>query len=175
MATDTTDITQLLREEKKSLLGFLVMLTGSRAEADDLFQDTYLEIWRLRDRFRLGSDFGAWARAIARNHVMRFWRRRKNDRHISLSPEVVDKLSERWGETFVGPEDELRERALKKCLKELGEEPRRAVQLRYREDWPIARIAHTLGRSVNGVKMALMRIRKKLQDCVTGKIGEEQL
>ena len=45
--------------EAASLASFVLAVVGDRHAAEDLYQATCLELWRLRRTFRLGSDFGA--------------------------------------------------------------------------------------------------------------------
>lgn len=173
MAIDTRELTLLIQAERRGLVGFLVMLTGNRDEADDLFQETHLEILRQRDNYRAGSNFGAWARAIARILVMRHWTDRKKSPFVPFSPEILDQLTGSWGEEARPEHPETRERALRSCVDELEPDQRRMLQLRYNEGWPHRRIAEETQRAESAVKMLLMRLRKKLQQCVESKLPKE--
>ncbi len=64
----------LLRREGRTLAGFVLALVGDRHSADDVYQSTCLELWRIRGTFAPGTDFGAWSRSVARIQVMRHWR-----------------------------------------------------------------------------------------------------
>ncbi len=165
------ELARLLEAERRSLVGFLVMLTGDRHAADDLFQDVCLESWNARASFVAGTDFGAWIRAVARIQVLRHWRREeKTRRHLSLSPEMVDELSRTWAEDPPPPEDDPRERALADCVRELQPDHAQALRRRYVDAWPNSRIAEETGRSEDAVKMLLHRLRKALENCVESKL-----
>jgi RNA polymerase sigma-70 factor (ECF subfamily) len=163
----TRSISELVEEERKSLLGFLVMLLGDRPTADEILQETLLEVWRLRDSFLPGTDFGAWARAVARNRAMRHWHAR---RHLPLDNDLIEKLEAAWVDESA--EADPRAALMNECVDALEPGSRRILTLRYHESWPNRRIARDTGRSEDGVKMALSRLRRKLQECVEGKLKE---
>lgn len=52
-------------------------MTGSRVEADDLVQDTYLKAWRFFDKFAAGTNFRAWMYAILKNTYINNFRKKK--------------------------------------------------------------------------------------------------
>jgi RNA polymerase sigma-70 factor (ECF subfamily) len=61
------------------LYRFCLRLTAQRAEADDLFQETFLKMHRARATFAPGSNPLHWSYAIARSLYLsgrRYWRRR---------------------------------------------------------------------------------------------------
>ena len=74
----------LLEQGAKNLASFILALVADRHEADDLFQATCLELWRIRSTFRPGTDFGKWSRTVARHQVQRFWR--KSSRELEKGP-----------------------------------------------------------------------------------------
>lgn len=168
MATLSSDETlSLLAAERRSLVGFLTLMTGDRHDADDLFQEVALEALRIRRTFEPGTNFGAWARAIARLQALRHRRAKGRRRTVSLSPEVIEQLAQTWEEE---PDD--RERALDECVKGLEHEPRRLLTLRYSAGLPLSRIAREAGRTEDALKVHLSRLRKKLQECVEARLKE---
>lgn len=165
-------ITELLTAEQQSLIGFLTMLTGDRSAADDLYQETFLEILRIRYKFEPGTDFGAWAHSVARIQALRFMRKRQKE-HLPFSPETVAKLAETWAEESGGnPACDQRRIALKSCMAQLDSQEREVLAWRYYERHSHQDIAGRLGRSVAAVKMLLSRIRNKLRLCAEKKIYE---
>ena len=59
------EIDILIEAHRPRLHAFLVSLTGSRAAADDLAQETCLVLWEKRESFDPAGDFRAWAFRIA--------------------------------------------------------------------------------------------------------------
>lgn len=161
------ELLSLLALERRSLVGFLTLITGDRQEADDLFQEVSLEALRIRRTFEAGTNFGAWARAIARLQALRHRRAAGRRRSVALSPEVIEQLAQEWEE-----ESDDREPALRVCVQGLEPESRRLLTLRYSAGLPLRRIAQEDGRSEDALKVHLSRLRKKLQACVEGRLKE---
>jgi RNA polymerase sigma-70 factor (ECF subfamily) len=161
--------TRLLQAERRSLVGFLTMLTGDRHAADDLFQEVCLESWHARSTFESGTNFGAWLRGVARIQLLRHWQREKKYRFVTVNPEILEQLAESWsGEA----DDRPREAALADCVKELEAQHAQVLRWRYSESWPHSRIARETGKSEDAVKMLLFRVRKILETCVDSKMRE---
>ena len=70
------------------LYRFCLRLTTRRAEADDLFQETFLKLHRARATFTPRSNALHWSYAIARSLFLsgvRYWRRRASQRQWTPS------------------------------------------------------------------------------------------
>ena len=173
--TNKEEIGRLLAEEARSLVGFITMLVGRRDLADEIFQEVCLEIWQARDRFTPGREFGAWARGVARNIVLRDRRRRGRERCLPLSPRLLEQLTESWGATASEPQPDLRTSALRECLGELGSDQRDVLRRRYNDQCSHQDLANQLGRSHEAVKMQIHRLRRKLHDCVERRLRREEI
>src|SRR5712671_2464572 len=57
----------MLLSRSRTLRAYANMLTGNRAAADDLLQDTFERALRGAAQFRAGSNLTAWLRRIMRN------------------------------------------------------------------------------------------------------------
>jgi RNA polymerase sigma-70 factor (ECF subfamily) len=156
--------------ERLQLVAFLTMLTGDRFAADDLFQETCLEAFRLRDKFRSGGNFGAWCRGLARIQALRYMRGRGKAAEVAFSPEVVGALDGTWSQVVEAPNFDERPRMLRACLGELHENQRRVLHLRYAEKYSYAEIADRMDRSIASLKMLSSRLRRKLRLCVELKL-----
>lgn len=164
---NTEELSALLLAERKGLIGFLILLTGDRSVSDEIFQETCLEALRARETFQSGTNFAAWIRAVARIQILRHRRRESRRPLLSVEPEVLDRMESAWSEP---PEPGERERSLRDCVGELEPDQKRLLEWRYRESRSHQRIAQETGRSEDAVKMILMRLRKKLQECVESKL-----
>ena len=80
------ELQSLLSQIQLDLKRFIVSLTGSQADVDDLVQETSLTIWEKRAEFEEGTNFKAWAFSIARFKVMSLNRDRYRDRLTLLGP-----------------------------------------------------------------------------------------
>ena len=170
-----TDWSIRLEAETPELLAFLSMLAGSRELAEELFQDTCLEAWRGRRRFRPEGDLGAWLRGIARVVVLRHRRAsaRRAAMIIPFSPTLIDELADQWERRRSGLRQDARRQALTDCLAALDERQRDLLSRRYDDHERIEVIAAETERSIDAVKMVLHRLRRKLSDCMSKRLETE--
>lgn len=163
-----------IEREVGGIGGFVAMLTGRRDLADDVAQETFLEAWRHRDRFRDDEDLGRWLRGIARMILLR--RQREMKRLIvPFSPEVVERLDDAWSKAVRAAPETPRLDALRACLETLDAAERRWLGARYRDERTLESMADENGRSVDAVKMLFVRLRKRLFDCVERRLGGQRI
>lgn len=149
--------------------GFILALRPDPSRADDVFQETFLTVTRKAADFRPGTNFLAWACAIARYKVLEEGRRRPKAPQ-PLSDEVLESLCAVMPE----PEEEDHElMLLTECLSELHTHVRRAMEMRYEQGHKPAEIARRLGWTAESVYVVLSRARATLRDCVGRKLSLE--
>ena len=54
-------------EHQRELYAFILSMLPNLTEADDVLQETNMVLWRKREEFEPGTNFGAWARTVARS------------------------------------------------------------------------------------------------------------
>ncbi len=140
-------------------------------QADDVLQDTFLLITEKADSFQEGTNFLAWAAAIARLKVLESCRKGRMAGQ-TLSPEVIDTLFASLPTT--SPQDDFPE-TLRECIDELAPSARRAIDLRYGESCKPAEIARRLKWKPEAVYVALSRARSLLRDCIDRKLKKQEL
>lgn len=67
LAGDITAFDQLFERHKRGLFSYLYSMVGSREDAEDLFQETFLRAIAALPRYRARGTFRAWIYKIARN------------------------------------------------------------------------------------------------------------
>ncbi len=141
---------------------------GSRADADDVFQEVFLLYFR-----RLGDlEFGceeerrAWLARTAVNLSRRYRLSIWNTRVEKLPP---DDLPERAEDIFTNE----RERAVFSAVKALPERYRLPVYLYYFENMPAGEVARVLRISEGAVLTRLHRARKRLRKQLEGEYFDE--
>jgi len=72
----------LIRRYQAELLGFLTRQMGNRAAAEDVFQETFLQIHQSADDFDVSRRFRPWLFTIAANKGRDWYR--KNSRRMSM-------------------------------------------------------------------------------------------
>lgn len=84
---DAAAFETLLARHQSALFGFLIRMTGDRALAEDLFQETWLRVVREARRYRAEQKFSRWLFTIANRLAIDELRRRKRWRTVSVNDE----------------------------------------------------------------------------------------
>jgi RNA polymerase sigma-70 factor (ECF subfamily) len=137
-------------------------------DADDIFQDVALTLWKEFARYDRTKPFGAWARGIAAVKLMQRWDQTKRQ-PVVLSAEAIEAVSRAFdrAETPVSREAE----ALEHCLDQLPGKSRQLLALRYERSLAIEQIARELQLTLDAVYQSLSRLRARLQDCVNRRLS----
>ena len=145
------------------LFGFLLRQTGDRARAEDVVQQTMLQIHRARGRFLPGAEVLPWAFAIARRLL--------SDQHRRGRREVLSTTDDDASDLLVAldaPADEIA--IAKEVAARLGEELERlpenqrvAFELIKRDGLSVAEAAQVLGTTVAAVKLRAHRAYEALR------------
>jgi len=62
----------LLVSNQRCIWAFILSLIPSKVDAEDVLQETLLEMWRKFDTFEIGTDFVAWGVTVAKYKVFEF-------------------------------------------------------------------------------------------------------
>jgi RNA polymerase sigma-70 factor (ECF subfamily) len=82
LPTHTEQVQQLFVRHTGLLHGFIASICGDLVLAEDILQEVFLVVSKQADSFEIGSDFAAWARAIARFKTMELMRTRGRERSM---------------------------------------------------------------------------------------------
>lgn len=148
------------------IFNFLVRLSGSRAEAEDATQQTFLTVLQQLHRLRDPGQMESWIYRIARNEIYQKFRRKKPE---SLDDKSVDSEAGRLEEEKpdADPEKvllnaELRER-LQSALGRLPFKLREVFILAVIQGLAYQEISRIVGRSLLSVKTDIYRARLQLR------------
>ncbi|WP_197439708.1 sigma-70 family RNA polymerase sigma factor [Calycomorphotria hydatis] len=152
------------REELRSYVGALVV---NIPDADDVFQELCLTLWRRFDDFESGTNFLAWGRAIALNAARTYWRSKVGRRESALIDEALERLSRvHKGQTEF---HEFRREGLKKCIGQLSQRDQNFIERVYGDGVSIRQLASRSGKSPNAFYKRLSRLRMRVRQCLEGK------
>lgn len=150
------------------IYAFIRSLLYSRADADDVLQETALVLWEKFDQFESGTHFDRWAYRIAHLQVMYFRQKKARDR-LQFSDGLVDRLAaEVMSE---GDRIEDTHRALSECLQDLPQHDRALVSQRYSPLTTNREVARITGKSESAISRSLNRIYAALLLCIEGKLA----
>jgi RNA polymerase sigma-70 factor (sigma-E family) len=145
-----------------ALLRMAVMLTGNRADAEDLLQAALVKTYRSWSKINDRAALDAYVRRAMVNTHISWWRRRRLDEYPTdeLPDQVVADHAR---------ESDMAE-VVRRALDRLPQRMRAAVMLRYFEDMTEPEIAATLGISLGTVKSTVSRAVARLRiDAELGK------
>ncbi len=173
MPRDPAAFTRLFIRHRGMVSSYLLSLVHDPNDAEDLLQDVAVNLMQKFDDFD-GRDFGAWARQVARWHVLNHWRSETRYQR-ALRGSTLDLLDEAFAadEAQAGTW-EARKSALIRCLAGLGARLRGAVEMRYVNGFSLAQIAARLGKRESAVQMAMARTRDRLAECVRRSLAAEE-
>ena len=162
---------QLLAKCQRRVFLYALGLVHNAADAEEVLQQTNLVLWRKFDQYQPGTDFARWACRIAYYEVLKFRERRSREARL-FSNQFVETLAVE-SQSSMDLWDARRE-ALVRCLKKLTERDRQLVLWRYQENATTRSVAEALGRSIQGTRKSLHRIRIALLGCIERTLAAEE-
>lgn len=139
------------------------LMPGDMA-AGDVAQQANANIWQKRAEFEPGTNFKAWAFSIARYQVLSYRKQRARDSRLTFSEELESTITSEL--TQADDSLQLRLEALRSCLTKLRTIDRELLLQRYSAPGTLAAYAQKIGRSADGLKVTLHRLRNALLKCI---------
>lgn len=147
-----------------AVLGLLLRLLGQRADADDVLQEAFLEVWRRAPQYdgARATPLG-WLTLIARSRAVDHLRRRRPPN--APAPEAADVM-------LADPADGLERREAAGCvraaLKQLPTEQRSAIGLAFfaglTHEQVAQRLGVPLGTAKTRIRLGIQRLRALLDE-----------
>jgi RNA polymerase sigma-70 factor (ECF subfamily) len=166
-ATHTEQVQQLFVRHTGLLHGFIASLCGDLVLAEDILQEVFLVISQRAGDFTIGSDFPAWARAIARFKTMELLRARRRDRQMFGVETLAALEADAPGLEAWQQEREV----LAGCIAKLTTAQHALMAMAYGDGRTPAQIAAARSQSPEVVHVLLSRVRRILRDCVLRRLG----
>jgi RNA polymerase sigma-70 factor (ECF subfamily) len=166
---DLQDYVKLITDHQGNLRAFIVSLMPGSPDVDDVLQETNAALWVKRSRFEQGTNFLAWSFKIARFEVMRQRDRTKRLGRIIFSAELIEVLAD----TEVPEKPDNRLAVLERCLEKMSDLQRKLLKERYTPGHSLEQHAIDTGRSAGSLRMALLRVREILKDCIEKNLAKE--
>jgi RNA polymerase sigma-70 factor (ECF subfamily) len=168
---DSDAFATLFHSHKTRIYSLCLRMTNNTAEAEDLAQDAFLQVFRKLSSFRGDSALSTWLYRIAVNTVLMHFRR-KTPCRISLdepirSQDDTKSVRREYG-TRDGRLDSVVSRvALTRAISELPEGYRAIFLLHEVEGYQHREIAKLLGCSVGNSKSQLHKAKLRIRDFLT--------
>ena len=149
-------LADLYLRSRSAVYGFSLSLLKNPSDAEDVLQDTYLQIWRAAGAYRAQGKPMAWVLTITRNLSLSQLRERQR-RDDSLPEHWIDQLADT---PAVTQEDRM---TLESLLLHLSEQERQIVILHALSGLKHREIAQLLELSLSTVLSKYHRALKKLR------------
>jgi RNA polymerase sigma-70 factor (ECF subfamily) len=162
------DFVALISRHSRRIYGYIRTMVLNVNDANDVFQNATLCMWKKFDEFTIGTNFFAWACRIARLEVLKF--KEKQRPQLFFSEDVINLLAQQLIDN--GNELGSREVALNDCVKKLSRPDRQMLELRYYKERKPKQIAVAQSRSVFSVYRSLSRIHDQLFRCIERALSE---
>jgi RNA polymerase sigma-70 factor (ECF subfamily) len=163
---------ELVRQYDQNVLRLALNLLRSPEDANDIYQETFLRVYKNLQTFRFDCSFSTWLYRIATNLCLDALRKRRvrkeEDTIVETSDGVLDRMDtieEVRAEN--NPQrnllsQELRKR-IAKVLEDLTPRERTVFELRHYEGLRLRAIGDVLGTSEEAAKNCLFRATQKMR------------
>lgn len=153
----------LIARYRQELFHFLIRFLGSRAAAEDVFQEAFLQVHLSADSFDASRRFKPWLFTIAANKARDYHRKHGRRRMASLSADVgdegegrfIDLLEAELPDPSTPIVDAERSRLVRSVLDRMPAHLREILLLSYFQRMSYNQIAETLGIPLGTVKSRL--------------------
>lgn len=163
------DVEALIVAHQAGVWRYLRFLGCDRAQADDITQETFLQVLRRGFEERGERETAAWLRTVARNCFLMNVRR---TRHVQ-SVEDLDLADKAWEEGQGDAESgEARLNALRQCLEGIQGKAKQALEMQFMQHRTGEDIAQALGMSHENVRVTLHRAKQALKKCIESRLGQ---
>ena len=137
------------------------------ADADDVFQEIAVTI--LHKSPNIPDDpavFPKWARGVARNMALHYWRKQKSDRLVP-DTDMIETYDQAYEEADAEHDVwQQRRSILEHCLSKLGAGHRKIMDLFYAQGMKSREVAALVQRKEAAIRMMLRRLRITVAECV---------
>jgi RNA polymerase sigma-70 factor (ECF subfamily) len=158
----------LVQRWEQDVKSFLIHMLGSVDEAEDLTQDTFVQVFRKAGSYRPTGKFKSWLFRVAGNKARSRLRRRGILRWVRFDPVVHDQ-----GAKEPGPDEDLerseREQAIRTALAGLPNRQRQALVLHRFQGMRYKEVARVMETTVPGVESLIQRALAALRSDLTQK------
>lgn len=167
---DSTAMEDLYNGYRSRLYSLILnQVDHDEAVAEDLVQEVFLAALSSLHKFRGDSQLYTWLRSIAFHKINDFYRdqgRRPRPRQSSPDSDITqpEHIGDNGPATSAQMESEEIRQSVDQALKDLPQDYRDVLVLKYLKGLPVLAISQIMGRSPKSVEGLLSRARKAMRD-----------
>jgi RNA polymerase sigma-70 factor (ECF subfamily) len=162
---DESALTQLVERYQKELYGFVFRQVGNHADAADLTQKVFVNVFLKAEQFNGDSSFKTWLYQIAINQCKNHFRSKDRQRLDDVKVESLPLMSEENFELELEMVEQ--QQLLRQAVDRLPAKQRMTVRLRLYQECTFVEIAEIMTASVGTAKahyhQAVTTLRKMLK------------
>ncbi len=164
---DETAFESLIRKYRKQIHAHAWRKTGDFHIAEDITQDTFLQVYQKLDTLDDPTQFSGWLYVIV-NRLCIAWFRKNRIRTESLEETDISEIETEAYSQYVAAENaktnaEAQRDLVQKLLTKLKESDRQIITLHYFKEMTYSEIGSYLGISESSIKSRLHRARQRLK------------
>jgi RNA polymerase sigma-70 factor (ECF subfamily) len=174
---DSSAFEELMLRYQDRVIALLTHMVGRNDLAEDLAQDVFLRVYRVRKRYLPGAKFSTWLFTIVHNIAANALRALSRRREVNLgggqaAPEPGQAIeSAAVAASGLMPSRQLDKAELRDmvqvALAQLNDRQRTAVVLHKFEQLSYVEMSEIMGLSTSAIKSLLARARSNLRDVLT--------
>jgi RNA polymerase sigma factor (sigma-70 family) len=164
---DETAFESLIRKYRKQIHAHAWRKTGDFHIAEDITQDTFLQVYQKLDTLDNPTQFSGWLYVIV-NRLCIAWFRKNRIQTESLEETDISEIETETYSQYVAAEHaktnaEAQRDLVQKLLTKLKESDRQIITLHYFQEMTYSEIGSYLGISDSSIKSRLHRARQRLK------------
>ena len=159
--------TQLWTEAQPAVAAYVRAIVRDSHASKDIVQNTAVVLLRKFEQWDPDREFLPWALGFAKYEVLAHRRNVARSR-LLFDDALLEAITESWPRAV--SELNREQSALQDCLESLAPRAREIVRLRYFEELQMTQVAEQVGSTAGAARIALMRIRRQLLDCVNRRL-----
>lgn len=152
------------------LYAYLMIMVHNKDAAEELVQETAALLWARFDEYEEGTNFGAWAVAIARLKALEFLRGRRKSQMI-FDDRFYELVSEKAARSSEELPDQIE--ALRACLEKLSENQKKLLSMRFKKNITIKMISQITGRPLGSLYHYFSKLTRTLGECVNRQLMQQ--
>jgi RNA polymerase sigma factor (sigma-70 family) len=167
LAGDETAFASLIRKYQKQVHALAWRKIGDFQIAEDIVQETFLQVYQKLETLNDPTQFSRWLHAIV-NHLCIAWHRKNRLQIQSLEETHISEIETEAYSRYIAAKHvqttaEAQRDLVKQLLTNLKESDREVITLHYFEEMTSSEIGTFLGVSKNTIKSRLHRARQQLK------------
>ena len=172
---DQSAFKRLYEKFKGPIMSYVFTLGRNQAAAEEISQDVFLKLYRVRETYRPEAKFSTWLWTLARHTSLDYLRKKRETHFDDPADSVYDgtgNFLDNVEASTANAEAQLLENAervrIDDCMEALSLSQKEALTLRTVSELSYDEISKMMGSSLASVKSLIFRAKNSLMDCLRG-------